>query len=77
MQCQGIGNNVDYFVLYTSVFQSIAVVTLGDKQMAQRIDNLEGADEFKRFYLQVSLAPNLLSLLRMLAIMCSHICYAC
>ncbi|KAL7210229.1 hypothetical protein ACSBR1_031736 [Camellia fascicularis] len=24
-----------------------------DKQMAQRIDNLEGADEFKRFYLQV------------------------
>ncbi|THG14238.1 hypothetical protein TEA_009221 [Camellia sinensis var. sinensis] len=33
--------------------QSLAVVTLGDKQMAQRIDNLEGADEFKRFYLQL------------------------
>ncbi|GFY98050.1 polyribonucleotide nucleotidyltransferase [Actinidia rufa] len=34
--------------------QSLAVVTLGDKQMAQRIDNLEGADEFKRFYLQMN-----------------------
>ena len=56
-------------LLYASVFQSLAVVTLGYKQMEQRIDNLEGADEFKRFYLQVSPAPNLLSLLRMLAIM--------
>lgn len=36
-------------------FQSLAVVTLGDKQMAQRIDNLESDDEVKRFYLQVSL----------------------
>ncbi|PSS01683.1 Polyribonucleotide nucleotidyltransferase [Actinidia chinensis var. chinensis] len=38
--------------------QSIAVVTLGDKQMAQRIDNLEGADEFKRFYLQYTFPPS-------------------
>ncbi|KAL6988627.1 Purine nucleoside phosphorylase [Sarracenia purpurea var. burkii] len=38
--------------------QSLAVVTLGDKQMAQRIDNLEGADEFKRFYLQYSFPPS-------------------
>uniref|UniRef100_A0A803LS91 polyribonucleotide nucleotidyltransferase n=1 Tax=Chenopodium quinoa TaxID=63459 RepID=A0A803LS91_CHEQI len=33
--------------------QALAVVTLGDKQMAQRIDSLEGDDESKRFYLQV------------------------
>lgn len=39
---------------YFWCLQSLAVVTLGDKQMAQRIDNLEGADELKRFYLQVS-----------------------
>ncbi|RDY09171.1 Polyribonucleotide nucleotidyltransferase 1, chloroplastic, partial [Mucuna pruriens] len=32
--------------------QSLAVVTLGDKHMAQRVDNLDGVDEFKRFYLQ-------------------------
>ncbi|XAR69502.1 Polyribonucleotide nucleotidyltransferase [Bertholletia excelsa] len=38
--------------------QSLAVVTLGDKQMAQRIDNLEGADELKRFYLQYSFPPS-------------------
>ncbi|XP_052198912.1 probable polyribonucleotide nucleotidyltransferase 1, chloroplastic isoform X2 [Diospyros lotus] len=38
--------------------QSLAVVTLGDKQMAQRIDNLEGADEFKQFYLQYSFPPS-------------------
>ncbi|KAG4927646.1 hypothetical protein JHK85_054132 [Glycine max] len=34
--------------------QALAVVTLGDKQMAQRIDSLDGVDEFKRFYLQVA-----------------------
>ncbi|XP_047315408.1 polyribonucleotide nucleotidyltransferase 1, chloroplastic [Impatiens glandulifera] len=38
--------------------QSLAVVTLGDKQMAQRIDNLEGTDEFKKFYLQYSFPPS-------------------
>ncbi|KAL7225733.1 hypothetical protein ACSBR1_020986 [Camellia fascicularis] len=38
--------------------QSLAVITLGDKQMAQRIDNLEGADEFKRFYLQYTFPPS-------------------
>ncbi|XP_027352842.1 probable polyribonucleotide nucleotidyltransferase 1, chloroplastic isoform X1 [Abrus precatorius] len=38
--------------------QSLAVVTLGDKQMAQRIDNLDGVDEFKRFYLQYSFPPS-------------------
>ncbi|KAI4301018.1 hypothetical protein L6164_034337 [Bauhinia variegata] len=38
--------------------QSLAVVTLGDKQMAQRIDNLMGIDEFKRFYLQYSFPPS-------------------
>ena len=32
----------------------MAVVTLGDKQMAQKIDNLIDVDEYKRFYLQVS-----------------------
>ncbi|KAJ6384086.1 hypothetical protein OIU78_027402 [Salix suchowensis] len=34
--------------------QSLAVVTLGDRQMAQRVDNLVDEDEFKRFYLQVA-----------------------
>lgn len=34
--------------------QSLAVATLGDKQMAQRIDNLVDEEEFKRFYLQVN-----------------------
>ncbi|XP_041023853.1 probable polyribonucleotide nucleotidyltransferase 1, chloroplastic isoform X1 [Juglans microcarpa x Juglans regia] len=38
--------------------QSLAVVTLGDRQMAQRIDNLEGADELKSFYLQYSFPPS-------------------
>ncbi|XP_028761305.1 probable polyribonucleotide nucleotidyltransferase 1, chloroplastic [Neltuma alba] len=38
--------------------QSLAVVTLGDKQMAQRVDNLIGVDEFKRFYLQYSFPPS-------------------
>ncbi|KAH9728646.1 polyribonucleotide nucleotidyltransferase 1 [Citrus sinensis] len=38
--------------------QSLAVVTLGDKQMAQRIDNLESDDEVKRFYLQYSFPPS-------------------
>ncbi|KAL2922923.1 Polyribonucleotide nucleotidyltransferase 1 chloroplastic [Bienertia sinuspersici] len=38
--------------------QSLAVVTLGDKQMAQRIDNLEGDDESKKFYLQYSFPPS-------------------
>ncbi|KAI9121586.1 hypothetical protein K1719_008619 [Acacia pycnantha] len=38
--------------------QSLAVVTLGDKQMAQRIDNLIDVDEFKRFYLQYSFPPS-------------------
>ena len=43
-----------FFISYFCVLQSLAVITLGDRQMAQRIDNLEGADELKRFYLQVS-----------------------
>lgn len=34
-------------------FQALAVVTLGDKQMAQRIDNLVGDGDVKSFYLQV------------------------
>ncbi|KAL6530652.1 Purine nucleoside phosphorylase [Orobanche minor] len=38
--------------------QSLAVVTLGDKQMAQRVDNLVDEDEFKRFYLQYSFPPS-------------------
>ncbi|KAF3441239.1 hypothetical protein FNV43_RR15152 [Rhamnella rubrinervis] len=38
--------------------QSLAVVTLGDKQMAQRIDNLVGVDDLKRFYLQYSFPPS-------------------
>lgn len=38
--------------------QALAVVTLGDKQMAQRIDSLEGDDESKRFYLQYSFPPS-------------------
>lgn len=44
---------------FSSILQSLAVVTLGDKQMAQRIDNLVGVDEWKRFYLQVSLSPSM------------------
>ncbi|KAI3993862.1 hypothetical protein MKX01_002875 [Papaver californicum] len=38
--------------------QALAVVTLGDKQMAQRIDNLVDVDEVKRFYLQYSFPPS-------------------
>ncbi|PWA49181.1 polyribonucleotide nucleotidyltransferase [Artemisia annua] len=38
--------------------QSLAVVTLGDKQMAQRIDNLVGVEDVKRFYLQYSFPPS-------------------
>ncbi|KAK7286582.1 hypothetical protein RJT34_21675 [Clitoria ternatea] len=38
--------------------QSLAVVTLGDKQMAQKIDNLDGVDDVKRFYLQYSFPPS-------------------
>uniref|UniRef100_A0A6N2NJ72 polyribonucleotide nucleotidyltransferase n=1 Tax=Salix viminalis TaxID=40686 RepID=A0A6N2NJ72_SALVM len=38
--------------------QSLAVVTLGDRQMAQRVDNLVDEDEFKRFYLQYSFPPS-------------------
>ncbi|PIA54044.1 hypothetical protein AQUCO_00900549v1 [Aquilegia coerulea] len=38
--------------------QSLAVVTLGNKQMAQRVDNLVDVDEFKRFYLQYTFPPS-------------------
>ncbi|KAK4380185.1 hypothetical protein RND71_002047 [Anisodus tanguticus] len=38
--------------------QSLAVVTLGDKKMAQKIDNLVDEDEYKRFYLQYSFPPS-------------------
>ncbi|KAL3819597.1 hypothetical protein ACJIZ3_005502 [Penstemon smallii] len=38
--------------------QALAVVTLGDKQMAQRMDNLVDEEEFKRFYLQYSFPPS-------------------
>ncbi|XP_024974558.1 polyribonucleotide nucleotidyltransferase 1, chloroplastic isoform X1 [Cynara cardunculus var. scolymus] len=38
--------------------QSLAVVTLGDKQMAQRIDNLAGVEDVKRFYLQYTFPPS-------------------
>lgn len=38
--------------------QSLAVVTLGDRQMAQRIDNLVDTEESKRFYLQYSFPPS-------------------
>lgn len=38
--------------------QSLAVVTLGDKQMAQRIDNLVDLEDVKRFYLQYSFPPS-------------------
>uniref|UniRef100_A0A2N9IN43 Polynucleotide phosphorylase 1 n=1 Tax=Fagus sylvatica TaxID=28930 RepID=A0A2N9IN43_FAGSY len=41
-----------------SVLQSLAVATLGDRQMAQRIDILVGEDELKRFYLQYSFPPS-------------------
>lgn len=45
--------SASWAILFFCVLQALAVVTLGDKYMAQRIDNLEGADEYKRFYLQV------------------------
>ncbi|CAI9273102.1 unnamed protein product [Lactuca saligna] len=38
--------------------QSLAVVTLGDRQMAQRIDILAGVEDVKRFYLQYSFPPS-------------------
>ncbi|KAJ4758856.1 Polyribonucleotide nucleotidyltransferase [Rhynchospora pubera] len=38
--------------------QSLAVVTLGDNQMAQRIDNLEYSEDPKRFYLQYTFPPS-------------------
>ncbi|KAL5708697.1 polyribonucleotide nucleotidyltransferase [Ranunculus cassubicifolius] len=38
--------------------QALAVATLGDKQMAQRVDNLVDVDEFKRFYLQYTFPPS-------------------
>ncbi|XP_074572160.1 putative polyribonucleotide nucleotidyltransferase 1, chloroplastic [Curcuma longa] len=38
--------------------QSLAVVTLGDKQMAQRLDNLVDTEDLKRFYLQYSFPPS-------------------
>ncbi|KAL6008416.1 Purine nucleoside phosphorylase [Asimina triloba] len=38
--------------------QSLAVVTIGDRQMAQRIDNLVDDDDLKRFYLQYSFPPS-------------------
>ncbi|XP_044499742.1 polyribonucleotide nucleotidyltransferase 1, chloroplastic isoform X2 [Mangifera indica] len=38
--------------------QALAVVTLGDKQMAQRIDNLVGDGDVKSFYLQYSFPPS-------------------
>ncbi|KAK1397341.1 Polyribonucleotide nucleotidyltransferase [Heracleum sosnowskyi] len=38
--------------------QALAVVTLGDKQMAQRIDNLVDLDDVKRFYLQYCFPPS-------------------
>ncbi|XP_068634242.1 probable polyribonucleotide nucleotidyltransferase 1, chloroplastic [Aristolochia californica] len=38
--------------------QSLAVVTLGDKTMAQRIDNVVDEDELKNFYLQYSFPPS-------------------
>ncbi|XP_062113893.1 polyribonucleotide nucleotidyltransferase 1, chloroplastic isoform X2 [Humulus lupulus] len=38
--------------------QSLAVATLGDRQMAQRIDNLVGVEDWKRFYLQYTFPPS-------------------
>ncbi|KAJ0469985.1 putative polyribonucleotide nucleotidyltransferase [Helianthus annuus] len=52
--------NVGYFLEHMEVLfsHSLAVVTLGDKQMAQRIDNLAGVEDVKRFYLQYSFPPS-------------------
>ncbi|CAI8585078.1 unnamed protein product [Vicia faba] len=38
--------------------QALAVATLGDNKMAQRIDNLIEVDDYKRFYLQYSFPPS-------------------
>lgn len=38
--------------------QALAVATLGDRQMAQRVDNLVDDNELKRFYLQYSFPPS-------------------
>ncbi|KAM7500051.1 hypothetical protein LguiA_024465 [Lonicera macranthoides] len=38
--------------------QALAVVTVGDNKMAQRIDNLVDEEEMKRFYLQYSFPPS-------------------
>ncbi|KAK2362469.1 Purine nucleoside phosphorylase [Trifolium repens] len=38
--------------------QSLAVATLGDNKMAQRVDNLIGVDDYKKFYLQYSFPPS-------------------
>lgn len=43
-----------FFFFFYMKLQSLAVATLGDKQMAQRIDNIEASEEVKRFYLQVN-----------------------
>ncbi|KAE8734620.1 Polyribonucleotide nucleotidyltransferase 1 [Hibiscus syriacus] len=58
--------DVDYFQGHMEVLSlhvgrhkfSLAVVTLGDKQMAQKLDNLANVEEFKRFYLQYSFPPS-------------------
>lgn len=49
-------NRSIYLFFYFVDIQSLAVVTLGDKQMAQKIDNLVDEEEFKRFYLQVGIS---------------------
>ncbi|KAH6818620.1 polyribonucleotide nucleotidyltransferase [Perilla frutescens var. frutescens] len=57
--CCGILPRAHGSVLFTrGETQSLAVATLGDKQMAQRIDNLVDEEEFKRFYLQYSFPPS-------------------
>ncbi|CAL5193156.1 unnamed protein product [Lathyrus oleraceus] len=38
--------------------QALAVATLGDNKMAQRINNLIEVDDYKRFYLQYSFPPS-------------------
>ncbi|CAN1261802.1 Probable polyribonucleotide nucleotidyltransferase 1, chloroplastic [Linum perenne] len=38
--------------------QALAVATLGNQQMAQRVDNLVDEEEFKRFYLQYTFPPS-------------------
>jgi len=46
--------------LFCSIMQSLAVVTLGGYQMAQRIDNLVDTEDSKSFYLQVCEMPLLI-----------------